>query len=389
MVARSHIDCYGPTHQHNEALNVTSTSRRMARFKGELIVFTRRKTLAAVATATAVGLLTACGSVGAGGSDSSPSAGSQGGSDSSQYRMALVPKVEGISWFQRMGEGVEEFDEAFDNVDAWQIGPDTEDAAKQVAIIEDLIAQDVDAIVVVPNDPQAVGPVLERAREAGIVVVTHEAPALAGTESIDADLEAFSNEEFGRQMLEPLAEAMGGEGLLVGEVGSLTSETHMAWYNAGLEFVQENYPNIQVATSQPYEDNNSDETARSNAQEILRAYPDLKGFVGTSVSALANFSAVLQEKENTTVKTSGLSLPSIAGPYLDGGWMTHAQTWDPAGAGYAGLRLALAILEGEELSAIEGLEYEGYESVTVDGKLVSGNATMILEPNQFADGFPF
>src|SRR5690606_32870303 len=325
----------------------------------------RRAPLAAAAAVTSAMMLAACGSVGESGGGAAGSDGN-GGGDGGQIEIGLVPKVEGISWFQRMEEGVTSFDEDHEDVSAFQTGPDSEDAAKQVAVIEDLIAQNVDAIVVVPNDPQAVAPVLERARNNGIVVVTHEAPALAGTESIDLDVEAFSNQEFGEQMFAPLAEAMGGEGQLVGEVGSLTSETHMAWYNAGLDYIEENYPDIEVVSDQPYEDNNSDSTARSNAQEILRAYPDLAGFVGTSVSALANFAAILEEQGNTDVATSGLSLPSIAGPYLDDGWITHAQTWDPAGAGYVSCYVAMQLVNGEDVATGDDLGYEGYDDVTVE-----------------------
>jgi simple sugar transport system substrate-binding protein len=351
-------------------------------------MFTARKRVLAASTAVALMTLTACGSVGS--TSDADKGGSAGGSGDGEYEIVLVPKVEGISWFQRMAEGVDQFDKDQDGVHARQIGPDTEDAAKQVSIIEDLMAQQVDAIVVVPNDPQAVAPVLKRARDAGIVVVTHEAPALAATDSVDLDLEAFSNEEFGQQMFEPLAKAMGGKGQLVGEVASLTSETHMAWYNAGVDFIKKNYPDIEIVANKPYEDNNSDETARRNAQEILSAYPNLKGFVGTSVSALANFSAILQEKNNTSVAASGLSLPSIAGPYLDAGFMTHAQAWDPAGAGYAGLSAALKLLKKEEVKDGTDLGYEGYEDVTVKDKIVSGHATLMIEKNQYPDGkFPF
>lgn len=360
-------------------------------FKGELVIKKNKFVMSLIAGVASLGMLAACGSVGetpadtnTGGTETTDS-----GSGEDNFRIALVPKVEGISWFQRMAEGVVEFDADHENVQAWQIGPDTEDAAKQVAVIEDLIAQNVDAIVVVPNDPHAVAPVLEKARERGIVVVTHEAPALANTESIDLDVEAFSNEAFGEQMFGPLGEAMGGEGLLVASVGSLTSETHMAWYNAGIAYLEANYPNIEIATANPYEDNNSDETARNNAQEILRAYPDMKGFAGTSVSSLANFAAVLKEKGNTSVAATGLSLPSIAGPYLDEGWMYHAQTWDPAGAGYASVAAALALLKGEEVTTGTDLGYEGYNSVTVEGKIVVGDATLILTPNQYPDGYPF
>jgi simple sugar transport system substrate-binding protein len=347
------------------------------------------RVLGGLGTASAVLLaLTACGSVG-----STESGAADSGTDAADgvFRIATVSKVEGISWFQRMAEGVDQFDEEHsDEVEAWQTGPSEGDPAQQVQIVEDLIAQDVDAIVVIPNDPQSIAPVLKKARDAGIVVITHEAPALVGTDSIDYDLEAFDNADFGRKMFEPMAEAMGGEGQFVGMVGSLTSETHMAWYNAGVEFLAENYPNIEVVAEQPYEDNNDDAQARENALEILKAYPDLKGYVGTSVSAEANMAAVLSEKNNSGVVVSGLSLPSIAGPYIEDGWMSYAQAWDPAGAGYAGSQVALKVLKGEDIATGADLGYEGYDAVTVDGKLVSGEATLPINKGDFADeNYPF
>src|SRR5690606_5768039 len=246
-----------------------------------------RAAIGSVAAICTVGVLAACGTTGEGSAAASDPTGAE---RDGPYQIATVPKVDGISWFEAMSNGVDQFDADFgDEVDAWQIGPDTEDAAKQVQIIEDLIAQDVDAMVVVPNDPQALAPALSKARERGIVVITHEAPALAGTDAVDYDLEAFDNVVFGGQMFEKLAEGMGGEGTFVGMVGSLTSETHMAWYNAGVAYLEENYPDITPVTEQPYEDNNDDATARANALEILRAYPDLDGFVNGSVSAGANF----------------------------------------------------------------------------------------------------
>jgi|SRR5690625_325315 len=352
----------------------------------------RTRPMLGVTAAAALSLgLAACGTTDAGGGGANGGGGDDGGGQEGPFAIATVPKVEGITWFEAMENGVNEFDEDLgDEVDAWQIGPDSEDAAKQVQIIEDLIAQDVDAIIVVPNDPQAVSPALTKARERGIVVVTHEAPALAGTDAVDFDLEAFDNVEFGERMFEKLAEGMGGEGEFVGMVGSLTSETHMAWYNAGIEYLEENYPDITPVTDQPYEDDNSDSKARSNALEILNAYPDLKGFVNGSVSAGANMSAVLKEKNNTNVTVSSLSLPSIAGPFLEEGWAYSAQTWDPAGAGYAANMIALKLLQGESIESGADLGYEGYESVDVEGELVRGDAIMMLEKGQFPDGdYPF
>lgn len=351
-----------------------------------------RKAFGGFAVIAALGLVAACGTTSDSTSDESSSApAGDSGTDAGVFQIATVPKVEGISWFERMSEGVDQFDaDNSDAVEAWQIGPDTEDAAKQIQIIEDLIAQEVDAIIVVPNDPQAVAPVLTKARERGIVVVTHEAPALAGTDAVDFDMESFDNAAFGQAMGEKLAECMGGEGTYLGMVGSLTSETHMAWYNAAKEWLAENEPGITLAVENPYEDNNDDAVARANALEILRAYPDLGGYVNGSVSANANMAAVLQEKNISTVCMSGLSLPSVAGPYLESGVMYSAQTWDPAGAGYAANAVALAILNGETIESGMDLGWEGYESITVDGGLIVANAIMMLEKGQFPDGeYPF
>lgn len=331
-------------------------------------------------------LLAGCGTVGDTGT------GTTGSADGDEkYEIVLVSKVEGISWFEAMSSGVAEFNSDYsDEVNARQTGPDTGDPAKQVQIVEDLIAQGVDAIVVVPNDPQSIAPVLQKARDAGIVVVTHEAPALVGTESIDYDVESFDNVVFGEGLAEDLAQQMGGKGQFLGMVGSLTSETHMAWYNAAVAYFGENYPDIEVVVDQPYEDNNDDAQARSNAEEIVRAYPDLAGYIGTSVSAGSNFAQVLKEKNLTSVKTSVLSLPSVAGPYLEEGWLGFAQTWSPADAGYASALVALKVLKGEEIATGTDLERDGYESIVVDGKLIVGDAILQLRKGTFEPGnYPF
>ena len=82
------------------------------------------------------------------------------------YEIVMVAKHEGISWFDDMRTGVEEFGKDY-GVKAYQIAPEGGDPAKQVQMVEDLIAKGVDAILVVPNDPTSMEPVLKKAKEAG------------------------------------------------------------------------------------------------------------------------------------------------------------------------------------------------------------------------------
>ncbi len=331
--------------------------------------------------------LAACGST-TGTGAASGSSGAQ--SSDGDYTIVTVSKVEGIPWFERMNEGVEQFGADNSDVTTRQTGPSTGDAAQQIQIVQDLIAQQVDAIVVVPNDPQSIAPVLKQARDKGIVVITHEAPALAGTDSVDYDLEAFDNTEFGEQMFEALAKAMNGTGKYATMVASLTNETHMAWYNAGVEYLKANYPDMEAVTDTPYEDNNDDAQAQSKALEILKAHPDIKGFAGMSVSAGSNFAAMLKDKNLSDIAVSTLSVPSISDGYLADGWMDNAQGWDPMAAGYAANALAFKLLKGEDVGSTVDLGTDGYETATVADGLVTGSGIITFASDSNSSGqYPY
>ena len=130
--------------------------------------------------------------------------------------IATVVKIAGIQWFNRMEEGVVKYAEDT-GTNAFQVGPAQADPQQQASLIEDMIAQKVDALAVVPMSPEALEPVLERAREAGIAVITHEA---ASQQNIDYDIEAFRNEDFGANLMDQLASCMGEEGEYAVFVGS-------------------------------------------------------------------------------------------------------------------------------------------------------------------------
>ena len=65
------------------------------------------------------------------------------------------------------------------------VGPNDASASSQVSYINTLIQQQQDVIVVAANDPNAVCPSLNQARQAGIKVVTFDSDArrTAGTSS--------------------------------------------------------------------------------------------------------------------------------------------------------------------------------------------------------------
>ncbi|MBC7285064.1 autoinducer 2 ABC transporter substrate-binding protein [Hoeflea sp.] len=298
------------------------------------------------------------------------------------FEIVMCAKQEGISWFDDMRVGVEAFGKDF-GVNAYQIAPETGDPAKQAQMVESLIAKKVDAILVVPNDPQSMKPVLEKARNAGIIVVSHEAQSLASTANYD--VEAFKNEDFGRLMFDNLAKAMGGEGEFAGVVGALTMETHMQWFNAGLEHVKATYPNMTFVLSEPLEDNNDEKTALDKVNEVIKKYPNLKGLVGCSVSGTSMSALAVEKLRRKDIKVVGLGLPSINGVYLENGYQQEAQCWRPADAGYASALVAYKILKGEPIEAGMDLKRPGYDSVTLEDNVIYGNATLVLTKDNWRD----
>ena len=73
--------------------------------------------------------------------------------------MAVAVKVAGDPWWARMDEGLKEYGQAHPELHVFMQGVSHADGALQAQLIEDLIAQKVDALGIVPplDFQQAVG----------------------------------------------------------------------------------------------------------------------------------------------------------------------------------------------------------------------------------------
>ncbi len=290
------------------------------------------------------------------------------------YTFATVVKISGITWFNRMETGVKKFGEDYPNVKAFQQGPAKADGALQVQIIEDLIAQKVDAINVVPMSPEILEPVFKKAIDNGIVVITHEA---SNQQNMDWDIEAFNNADFGAHIMDSLAKAMGEEGLYAVYVGSLTSKTHNEWVDAAIARQKEAYPKMQLIAEGKQETFDDKQKAYEKTKELLKKYPDLKGIQGScSTDAPGAAQAVIElgRVGKTFIAGTGLVPDNKTG--LEAGATVQISFWDPADAGYAMNKLALMIKEGKGAEIKDGMDLgiPGYNKILMKGKVLYGQA---------------
>ena len=275
------------------------------------------------------------------------------------WEIVVVPKDASNPWFVRMNTGVEEYAAAHPEDTIYQKGTAEIDATLQAQLIDDLVAQGVDAICVVPVDIKSIEPSLKAAREAGIVVIAHEGAAL---ENVDYDIEAFNNELYGAFIMDNLAAAMGEEGLYTTMVADLTNGSHNEWADGGVKRATEAYPNMTLLEADPrVESHDNGDTAYNVAKELFKKYPDLKGIMGTSSFDAPGVARAIEELGlSGKVFTAGTGMPGDNAELLKSGAVQYLTLWDPALAGQAMVALAQKILAGEEIAAPLDLGVEGY-----------------------------
>ena len=280
-----------------------------------------------------------------------------------KFEIVVVPKDSSNPWFVRMKVGVDEYAKAHTELNVYQKGTDEIDATKQAQLVEDLIAQKVDAICVVPVDLGSLDPVLKKAKDAGIVVIAHEGADLA---NVDYDIEAFSNAGYGQFIMDNLAMAMGEEGVYTTMVADLTNGSHNEWADAAVAYQKEKYPNMTLLEKAPrLESHDNGDTAYNQAKEAIKAYPELKGIMGTSSFDAPGVARAIEELGLVdSFFTTGTGMPADNAALLKSGVIKSLTLWDPALAGQAMIALAVKVLNGEKIEGTVDLGCDGYTAMT-------------------------
>ncbi len=275
--------------------------------------------------------------------------------------MGVVVKIGGIPWFNAMEVGIQEQGAAL-GVDATMVGPTSADPALQVRAIEDLIAKGVDVIGVVPNDANAIEPVLQKAREAGIKVVTHESPA---QKNVDWNFEMASSKGFGEAHAKMLAEAMGGKGSYAVYVGSLTVPLHNEWADYAIAYLKENYPDMKLIGDRYGVAENVDDS-RKTALDLIAANPDLTGFLAFGSQGPIGIGRALEETRKVgEIAVYGPFSPGQGRQLVKEGAISGGFMWNPMEAGRVFVRIGDMLVKGEAIT--DGTTIEGLGVVHPDG----------------------
>src|SRR3954471_14847344 len=297
---------------------------------------TRRRRLAAALGLAATLTIAACGQ----GSGGSASSGSSGGSGSGNYTVAFVPKLQGIPYFEAMNTGGKKACEEIGCTWLYQ-GPVQADPAAQADIVRSYIQQGVDALIVAPNDPDSMAPLLQQAKDAGIAVATSD------TDAPDSVRQVFvsqaSTEGIGQALTDALLEAMGGSGKYAIVSCGQTAENLNSWIEVQQAYTGEKYPDAEIVDTVYAGEDQA--RATQMATDLMNAHPDLTGLVGECTSSAPGVAQAVRDAGKTgQVFTVGLGTPQSMLPYLTEGSSRARILWDVENLGYltawAGVQLA-------------------------------------------------
>jgi len=248
----------------------------------------------------------------------------------------------GNTWMIQMAEEARYAASQNENVGEFIFTNADSNPTKQIADIEDLIAQGVDALVIAPISLSAVSPIIDKANELGIPTIVHS--TAVDTDNYTVDIQGDPH-HFGKVMGDFLVNELGGEGniwVLRGQAG--VSEDLFRY--EGLQMALEGHPGITISSEQ-YGDWAYDK-GKQVCESLALSDPNPSGIWSSGAAMTQACMDVFTEL--------GLPIPPISGEGNNGffkawkasGAKSMAAVFPPA-QGAAAVRAAIALLAGEEM----------------------------------------
>jgi rhamnose transport system substrate-binding protein len=323
--------------------------------------------LAAALGLAATLTVTACGQ-GSGGSASSGGGGSSGGGN---YTVAFVPKLQGIPYFEAMNTGGQAACKELGCKWLYQ-GPVEADPAAQADIVRSYIQQKVNALIVAPNDPDSMAPLLKQAADAGIKVATSDTDAPNSVRQVFVS--QASTEGIGQTLTDQLLKAMGGSGKYAIVSCGQTAQNLNSWIDVQKSYTAQKYPSAQIADIVYAGEDQA--KATQMATDLMNAHPDLTGLVGECTSSAPGVAQAVRDAGKIgKVFTVGLGTPKSMSPYLTDGSSSASVLWDVENLGYLTAWTGVQLASGKKLEATNKVS-DKLPAVTFD----SGSKVLLLGP---------
>jgi rhamnose transport system substrate-binding protein len=253
-----------------------------------------------------------------------------------EVNMIFLPKDPGNPVFVEAHEGAMEAHEELENPGELVFtGPTPENAIPgQIEIITSGTTEGVDAIMISANDLEQLVPATTAAMEAGITIVSWDAPILP--EGEDLFVTQVDLSETGVVMADMALDLLGDEG---GQLAILSATPDASNQNLWIEAMQtameedEKYANLELVDI--VYGNDVPEDSYNEALGLVDKYPDLKLIMAPTTVGIAAAAKAMQDEELCgEVLISGLGLPSEMQAFVENGCAQEFALWSFHDLGY-------------------------------------------------------
>ena len=259
-----------------------------------------------------------------------------------EVRIAMVVKNLGNGFFEAARDGGLEAAKQLGGVKVIYTGPTTPTAEGQIDIIRSLIAQNVNAIVISANDPDALIPICKRAMSRGITVLSFDSGIAKGGRLFH--INPSNPDLIGEKQIEMVSKTLGGKG----EIAILSATAQATNQNTWIKVMKQvltrpDYKELKLVDV-VYGDDQSDKSYRE-AIGLLRKHPNLRAIIApTTVGITASAKAVTDQKRVGKVFVTGLGLPSEMAGHVHSGAVDTFAIWNPIDLGYTAIFAAHQVL---------------------------------------------
>lgn len=269
---------------------------------------------------------------------------------SEQTTIALVMKTLTNPFFIEMEKGARRAQDEFNVELIVKTGAQETSIEQQIAIVEELIAAEVDAIVIAPGSSTELIPVLKAAQDAGIVVINIDNRldralsaelGLVGVPFISVDNEQgayLSAKCIADKIVEPTDVAI---------LEGIREAKNAQDRKAGAERAFAENSLITVVDSQTA--NWKIDEGYAVTQQLLEKHPSIKGIFAANDMMGLGAIAYLEQSGRTDVMVSAYDALADAIDAVREGKMLCTIDQQPAEQGYLGIQAAVRALNGETL----------------------------------------
>lgn len=258
-----------------------------------------------------------------------------------RHRIVIIPKLVGIAYYTAVKTGIDAAARELPDVDVTWVGPSQDQVERQIEIIERLIPTKPDLIAVAADDPEAIVPVLVKAQQAGIHIMSWDGDS--NHREFFVNLVEFN--DFAAQLVEATAREVGPKGDIAVVTTNFTATNQTRWIAAMKRIMRAKYPGLRIADIRPAGES-TDEAYRI-AQSYLEAMPNLKAIIALGAPNLPGVARAVRDAGRAgKIAVVGNSTPNQMREFLRDGTVKTVLLWNAPDHGYLTVYSARELLRG-------------------------------------------